>query len=100
MMRRLLLGAALVGLLGGMFAAAPALAADAPAAEVMMTKVNVNSATQDELATLPGVGDKIAKAIVVYRDDHGAFKNIEELKEVKGIGEKKLELMRERVILE
>jgi competence protein ComEA len=52
------------------------------------TTVNLNTATVDQLATLPGVGQKTAERIVEYRTKSGGFKKIEELMNVKGIGEK------------
>ena len=54
----------------------------------VFAKVNINSADVKELTTLPGIGQSKAEAIVKYRQDHGKFKNIEELKNVKGIGDK------------
>lgn len=52
-------------------------------------KVDPNRATADELATVPGIGPKTAAAIVAYRREHGAFRDLSQLREVKGIGEKK-----------
>jgi len=54
-------------------------------------EVNINTADATELATLPGIGQVKAEAIVQYRKDHGKFKNINDLKEVKGIGDKVVE---------
>ena len=54
-------------------------------------KVNINTADAKELATLPGIGQVKAEAIVNYRKDNGNFKNINDLKEVKGIGYKVVE---------
>lgn len=51
-------------------------------------KVNLNTATKEELQQLPGVGAKKAEKIFNYREEHGQFKTIEDLKEVPGIGEK------------
>jgi comEA protein len=62
--------------------------------------VNVNSATAEELSLLPGVGPAKAQAILEYRKEHGAFKRVEELSEVKGIGDKALERMRSHVALD
>ncbi len=62
--------------------------------------VNVNSATADELTLLPGVGPAKAQAILEHRKAHGAFKRIEDLGEVKGIGDKALERMRPHVTLD
>jgi len=50
-------------------------------------KININTATKKELTTLKGVGDKIADRIIEYRKEH-SFKTIEDLMEVKGIGQK------------
>jgi competence protein ComEA len=52
------------------------------------TLVNLNTATQAELEKLPGVGPAMAKQILEYRQKNGGFKKIEELMNVKGIGEK------------
>lgn len=58
----------------------------APVAE--KATLNLNSATLDQLATLPGIGPKVAERILEYRTKNGGFKKIEELMNVKGIGEK------------
>jgi competence protein ComEA len=60
--------------------------AQAPVAE--KATVNLNSATLDQLATLPGIGPKVAERILEYRTKNGGFKKIEELMNVRGIGEK------------
>ena len=60
-------------------------------------KVNLNSASTQELTALRGIGDKTAQAIVAYRESHGPFKSVEELVEVKGIGEKLMASLREQV---
>ena len=52
------------------------------------TIVNLNTATQAQLESLPGVGPKTAARIIEYRQKNGSFKKIEELMNVKGIGEK------------
>ena len=62
--------------------------------------MNVNSATAEELALLPGVGPAKAQAILEYRKEHGAFKRVEDLSEVKGIGDKALERMRPHIALD
>lgn len=53
------------------------------------TKVNINTATQTELEELPGIGPSTALKIIQYRDENGKFKDIEDIKEVSGIGESK-----------
>ena len=53
--------------------------------------VNINTATQTELETLPGIGPSLALKIINYRKENGKFKSIEELKSVNGIGENKYE---------
>ena len=62
--------------------------------------VNVNAATAEELSLLPGVGPAKAQAIIRWRTEHGAFKRVEDLSQVKGIGEKQLEKIRPHVALE
>lgn len=57
------------------------------AASLSAAAVNINTASESELTALPGVGPAKAKAIVEYRKQHGSFKSVEELKNVKGIGE-------------
>ena len=54
-------------------------------------EIDINVANEEELAKLPGIGPELAKRIVVYRKSHGGFATIEELRNVKGIGIKKLE---------
>lgn len=50
-------------------------------------KIDINHASADELTMLPGIGNVIAENIVVYRNTHGAFRDISQLKDVKGIGD-------------
>ncbi len=54
-------------------------------------KINLNTATKNQLVGLPGIGEGIAEEILLYRDEHGAFTSVAELKKIKGIGAKKLE---------
>ncbi len=56
--------------------------------------VNINSATSDELMTLPGIGQAKAAAILSHRSEHGAFGAPEDLLQVKGIGETLLQKIR------
>ena len=50
-------------------------------------KVNINTATQNELENLPGIGPSIASRIIEYRDQNGKFSKVEDLQNVKGIGD-------------
>ena len=56
--------------------------------------VNINTATATQLEQIPGIGDAFAQRIINYRDKQGSFKTIDELKNVSGIGDKKLESIR------
>ena len=60
-------------------------------------KININKATQTELETLPGVGPSLALKIINYRKENGKFNNIEELKNVSGVGENKYEQLKELI---
>lgn len=53
------------------------------------SKININTATQAELETLPGIGPSIATKIINYRKENGKFTNIEDIKKVNGIGDSK-----------
>ncbi len=60
--------------------------------------VSLSTATEKELEELPGVGPATAAAIVAHRRVHGPFRRVEDLLEVKGIGETKLAAMRSRIV--
>lgn len=59
--------------------------------------ININTATQEELDTLPGIGPATAAKIIAYRKEKGKFNNKEEIKEVSGIGEAKYEKIKEYI---
>jgi len=59
--------------------------------------ISINTAGTVELQEIPGIGEKKAKAIVDYRNEHGPFKSVDELTNIKGIGEKMLEKMRPHI---
>ena len=89
-MRRLIFA---IGILAcSLVAAPPAWAQSGPAASkgraTASAPVNLNAASVAQLRTLPGVGASTAQRIVDYRQKNGGFKKIEELMNVKGIGEK------------
>lgn len=60
-------------------------------------KLNLNTATKAELMMLPGVGDSTADAIIMYREQNGSFKSVDDLDNVKGIGDKKMEKLTDQV---
>ena len=62
-------------------------------------KVNINTATQTELETLPGIGEAIASKIIEYREQNGKFNKIEDLQNVKGIGKAKFEDIKEYIVV-
>lgn len=65
--------------------------------QMKVQKINLNTASLDELTSLPGIGEKKAAAIIEYRDKYGKFTSLEQLAEVKGIGTKMLEKLRDHV---
>ncbi|MGG1552649.1 ComEA family DNA-binding protein [Paenibacillus ferrarius] len=65
-----------------------------PQSIAQSTLLDLNTATLEQLDSLPGVGPSKAKAILEYRNQKGKFKRVEELKEVKGIGDKIFEKLR------
>ena len=85
--RRAALG---VGVLALLVVSPSYVRAQAPAASVekAATVINLNTASAADLENLPGVGAKMAERIVEYRQKNGPFKKIEDLMNVKGIGEK------------
>jgi len=62
-------------------------------------KIDLNNATVEELVTLPGIGEVLATRIIAYREEHGSFQTLDQLKGVNGIGEKVVEAIAELVIL-
>jgi competence protein ComEA len=74
-------------------AAKPPVAATVVSTEV----VNLNSATAAQIATLPGIGPKTADLVVQYRVKNGPFKKIEEIMNVRGVGEKSFLKIKDRL---
>ena len=62
--------------------------------------VDLNTATAEELDTLPGIGESLARRIIAYREANGPFGSIEEIMEVSGIGEAKFAELKDRVTVD
>ena len=60
-------------------------------------KVNLNTATKEELMTLPGIGEAKADSILTYRESAGGFQSIEQIKEIEGIKDGVFEQIKERI---
>ncbi|OFW78034.1 MAG: hypothetical protein A2201_12950 [Alicyclobacillus sp. RIFOXYA1_FULL_53_8] len=67
---------------------APAGAADSPSTSSTTARIDINTATQATLETLPGIGPSRAAAMIQYRQQHGGFKSADELQNIPGIGPK------------
>lgn len=78
---------------GGGRAAKPPVTATVMSTDV----VNLNSATAVQIASLPGIGPKTAELVVQYRTKNGPFKKIEEIMNVRGIGEKSFLRIKDRL---
>ncbi|MBW2111763.1 MAG: helix-hairpin-helix domain-containing protein [Deltaproteobacteria bacterium] len=63
-------------------------------------KININTASKDQLIQLKSVGPVIADRIIEYREKNGKFKTVEELTEVKGIGDGTLMVIKEFIVVE
>ncbi len=70
----------------------------APAAPSTVGRLDINRATIEELQHLPGIGKVLARRVVERRTAHGPFRMVEELREVKGIGARRLEQLRPLVV--
>ncbi len=62
-------------------------------------KVDINTATSQALTALEGVGEVIAERIVAFRQEHGLFKDITDIKKIKGIAEEKFEKIKNKIII-
>jgi comEA protein len=69
--------------------------AKAPVAD----KVNINTATAEQLQALPGIGPALAKTIIEHRTKNGKFNKIEEILNVRGVGEKMFQKMKDRLVV-
>ncbi|MCU9814001.1 helix-hairpin-helix domain-containing protein [Paraclostridium sp. AKS73] len=63
-------------------------------------KININSASKEDLDSLPGVGDVTAQKILDYREENKEFKSIDEIKNVKGIGENKFNDLKDYICIQ
>lgn len=61
--------------------------------------VSINHAQKDDLMALPGIGDVLAQRILDYRENHGQFTSAEELLNIEGIGEKRLEELLDYIVI-
>jgi competence protein ComEA len=69
-------------------------------ANLLFAIVNINSADAKELATLKGIGAAKAEAIIEWRNANGAFKSIDELTQVKGVGAQIFEGVKDEIVVE
>lgn len=74
-------------------------AKDTGANKASTEKINLNTATEEQLQSLPGIGPSSAKNILEYRNKAGKFNRIEEIINVKGIGEKKFQKIKDRLTI-
>lgn len=61
--------------------------------------ININTADADQLIKLKGIGPALAQRIIEYREQNGAFKSIDEIKNVRGIGDKKFADIKEKIAI-
>ena len=87
-MTRIMIAAIAAIALSAAAAGAQGRAAAPKATATAAAPVNLNTATMDQLATIPGIGVKTAERIIAYREKNGGFKKIEDLMNVSGVGEK------------
>ncbi len=77
--------------IGTGFAQTAATASVPEASQAVGQVLDINQADLDSLASLPGIGPKLAERIQVYREENGPFKSVDDLLKVKGVGPKMLE---------
>ena len=67
---------------------------------ILQKGININTATKEEIMVLPSIGEALSERIIEYRESSGGFKNIEEIKNVYGIGDKTFEKIKDFITLE
>jgi competence protein ComEA len=82
---------------GGANGAGAAGSAGSTAGAAPGAPVSLNTATADQLDTLPGVGPVLAQHIIDYRTQHGGFRSVDELRQVNGIGDRRFADLRDLV---
>ena len=80
-------------------AAAPVIPAGSPSSSDAAGPININVASAEQLTALPRIGPVIAGRIVEYRQSHGPFRKIEDIKRVKGIGDATFERLKDLIVV-
>lgn len=75
-------------------------AADKPAANTASELIHLNQATAEQLQALPGVGPALSERIVLYRTEYGPFRTVDQLTEVKGVGQAKLAKFKDQLTID
>ncbi|MGM0752245.1 MAG: helix-hairpin-helix domain-containing protein [Bacillota bacterium] len=78
----------------------PRLAPPAPLTDSGKGRININTATQQEFETLPGIGPAKASTFIQYREENGPFEAIEDIKNISGVGEKTFEKLKEYIYVQ
>jgi competence protein ComEA len=81
-------------------AATDATDEDGESGPVAPGPLNLNTATKHQLVALPGIGEVMAERILRHREDHGPFRDIEELRSIKGISKRSLEKLKPLVTVD
>ena len=82
---------------GLILVAPPLVVASGPDAKQESAPVDVNSASVEELMSVPGIGQVVAQRIVEFREKNGPYKSVDDLLKVQGIGEKSLAKLRDHL---
>ena len=69
------------------------------ATEAVTFPIDINAATKEEFMALPGIGEVLAQRIIAYREENGSFSTVDGLRNVEGIGEKRMEEILELITL-